>query len=59
MMTGQNIQYELAKRSRGVSCGGIGAIHLLARRTGLIDAIDRNLHVLKVVMLAEMIPPKM
>ena len=28
--------------------GGIGAMHLLARRTGLIDAIDKALPLLKV-----------
>ena len=48
MMTASNIHYEVAKRLRGLGCGGIGAVHLLARRTGLIDAIDRRLHLLKV-----------
>jgi hypothetical protein len=48
MLTARNIQYEVADRARGVSAGGIGAMHLLARRTGLIDALDRRLHLLKV-----------
>ena len=48
MLAGGNIQYELADRARGLSCGGIGAMHLLARRTGLVGAIDRALHLLKV-----------
>jgi hypothetical protein len=48
MMAASNIQYEVAQRSRGLACGGIGAVHLLARRTGLVDAIDRRLHLLKV-----------
>jgi len=48
MMAARNIQYEVAQRSRGLACGGIGAVHLLARRAGLIEAIDRNLHLLKV-----------
>jgi hypothetical protein len=43
-----NIQYELADRVRGLGPGGIGAMHLLARRTGLVEAIDRRLHLLKV-----------
>ena len=30
-----------------MACGGIGVIHLLARRTGLIRAIDDRLHLLK------------
>jgi hypothetical protein len=44
----RNIHYELAERDRGLCCGGIGAIHLLAGRVGLVEAIDANLHVLKV-----------
>lgn len=43
-----NIHYEMAARTRAINCGGIGAVHLLARQLGLIDAIDRNLHLLKV-----------
>jgi hypothetical protein len=46
MFTASNIHYEVAGRCRGISSGGIGAIHLLARRLGLIDAIDRRLHLL-------------
>jgi hypothetical protein len=42
-----NIQYEIADRVHGIAYGGIGAMHLLARRLGLIEAIDRNLHLLK------------
>jgi hypothetical protein len=43
----RNIHYEVSAKVGGVTCGGIGAIHLLARRIGLIDAIDRRLHLLK------------
>src|SRR5512135_453657 len=32
---------------RGIAPGGIGAIHLLARKIGLIRDIDRDLHLLK------------
>ena len=46
--TASNIHYELSDRQRGLVHGGIGAMHLLARRTGLIDAINRRLHLLKV-----------
>ena len=42
-----NIHYEFALRDRGIAHGGIGAIHLLARRCGLIEAIDERLHLLK------------
>ncbi|MCE9557226.1 MAG: hypothetical protein K8T91_28085 [Planctomycetes bacterium] len=48
MLAARNIRYELSDRDRGLACGGIGAIHLLARQTGLIEAIDRHVHVLKV-----------
>jgi len=36
------IHYEVADRVRGLGPGGIDAMHLLAQRTGLIEAIDRG-----------------
>jgi hypothetical protein len=48
MFTAANIHYEIAERGRGLAHGGIGAIHGLARRLGLIEAIDRRLHLLKI-----------
>ncbi len=48
MLTARNIKYDIAERTCAVSCGGIGAIHQMARAVGLIDALDRNVHVLKV-----------
>ncbi len=42
-----NIHYEVAERTSGIAYGGIGAIHLLAQRIGLPEAIDRDLHLLK------------
>jgi DDE family transposase len=47
MMTASDIPYEIAERSRAISPGGIGAIHLLARKVGLIHDIDEGLHPLK------------
>lgn len=47
MFAARNIRYELGDRVRGLGPGGIGAMHLLAHRTGLIEAIDRRLHLLK------------
>jgi len=47
MFTARNIHYDLADKARGLACGGIGAIHLLAQQVGLIDAIDSRLHLLK------------
>lgn len=43
-----NVHYEMADKTRAINCGGIGAIHLMARNLGLVDAIDRDLHLLKV-----------
>jgi hypothetical protein len=47
MMTAANIHYELADRVQGLSPGGIGAMLLLARETGLIRDIDHDLHLLR------------
>ena len=47
MIAAENIHYELADRVQGLSAGGIGAMLLIARKTGLVDAIDRRLHLLK------------
>ena len=46
-MTAANIHYEIAEKVRGIAPGGIGAIHLLARKLGLIEDIDEDLHLLK------------
>jgi len=48
MFSASNIHYEVAGRTRAISCGGIGAIHLLARHVGLPEAIDQSIHLLKV-----------
>jgi hypothetical protein len=48
MFTASNIHYEISERQRGLVHGGIGAMHTLARRVGLIEAIDRRLHLLKI-----------
>lgn len=47
MFTASNIQYEIADRTRGISVGGIGLMHLVARRLNLAEAIDERLHLLK------------
>lgn len=47
MFTASNIHYEMADRTRALAAGGIGALHLLARRLGLIDAINERLQLLK------------
>jgi hypothetical protein len=47
MFAASNIHYEIAERARGVSAGAIGAMLLLARRVGLVEAINGRLHLLK------------
>lgn len=47
MIAATNIQYELADRVQGLACGGIGAMLLVARKTGLSGDIDSRLHLLK------------
>ena len=48
MFAARNVHYEMADRARAIVHGGIGAVHLLARHVGLIDAIDRDVRLLKV-----------
>ena len=47
MLAASNVHYEMADRARAIDCGAVGAFHMLARRVGLVAAIDRRLHVLK------------
>ena len=39
---------ELADKVRAIGSGGIGLVHQLAREVGLVAAIDRRVHVLKI-----------
>lgn len=50
MYRARNIQYEHSDRVRGLASGGIGAMHQLAQHTGLVEAIDRHVEVLKVAL---------
>jgi hypothetical protein len=47
MMAASNIHYQISDRVRAISPGGIGAIHLLAQKLGLVSDINDNLHLLK------------
>lgn len=47
VVEGRNLHYEVAGRSKATALGGIGLIHEFVRQLGLIEAIDRNVHVLK------------
>ena len=48
MLKASNIQYEMAERAQGMNCGGIGAMHLMVQRLGLVEDLDRSLELLKV-----------
>jgi len=48
VFSARNIHYEVADRALGMACGGIGVIHQVARQSGLVGAIDKHVHVLKV-----------
>ena len=47
MFSGRNIHYEMAEKTQGLVCGGIGAIHLLCQKIGLVDLLDQKVNVLK------------
>jgi len=48
MLQGGNLHYEMAERTGAVGCGGVGVIHTLVQRLGLVQEIDEHLHLLKV-----------
>jgi hypothetical protein len=48
MFSASNLRVELAERVRAVGTGGIGLVHRLAQEIGLVEAIDRRLHLLKI-----------
>ena len=48
MLKASNIHYEMAGRIAAMNCGGIGAMHLMVQRLGLVEDIDKNLQLLKV-----------
>ena len=48
MLKASNIHYEMAERTAAMNCGGIGAMHLMVQRLGLVEDINRHLHLLKV-----------
>jgi hypothetical protein len=47
MINARSISYELADRANAVTCGGIGALHLLLQRLALPETINRHVHVLR------------
>ena len=47
VMSSNGVKYELADKVRGITYGGIGMLRRLAQEVGLVEAIDRRLHLLK------------
>jgi hypothetical protein len=47
VLAGGNLSYEIAGRVHGIGHGGMPLFHRLARDIGLVHAIDRDLHILK------------
>ena len=48
VLRGSNIHYEVSDRVRAIDCGGVGAFHLLAQNSGLVEALDDSLDLLKI-----------
>lgn len=48
VLSGSNIHYEMSEKTSAIAHGGIGAIHRLVKKTGLVDRIDEKLQLLKV-----------
>jgi len=48
MLRGGNVHYEMAGRTHAVGCGGLGVMHTLVQRLGLVKEIDANVKLLKV-----------
>jgi hypothetical protein len=47
MFGGTSVRYEISDRIRALDAGGIGLLHRLAHKVGLVDGIDRNIHLLR------------
>ena len=47
MFTASNIHYEMAEKTQALACGGMGAIHLMCEKIGLIEEINNKVRVLK------------
>ncbi|MDR4498418.1 MAG: IS1380 family transposase [Candidatus Scalindua sp.] len=47
MFTARNIHYEIAEKTQAINCGGIGAIHQMVLKSGLVHEINRQVKLLK------------
>jgi hypothetical protein len=46
-LSASGIRYEVSARNEAIACGGIGVMHMLAQRVGLVSALDTRLQILK------------
>ena len=47
MFKKQNVHFDIADKSKGLRCAGLGVFLLLVQQLGLTKAIDNKLHLLK------------
>ncbi|MEW6087929.1 MAG: IS1380 family transposase, partial [bacterium] len=47
VMKGSNIHYEMSGKIQAINCGGIGVLHQMVKKMGLVKEIDSNLKLLK------------
>jgi hypothetical protein len=47
MFRASNIHLEMAEKTLAMGCGGIGAVHLLAQKIGLVGSLNQKVKVLK------------
>ena len=47
MLSASNIHYDIDGRNQGIANGGIGIIHQLSKKSGLVNEIDERLELLK------------
>ena len=47
MLSASNIHYDIDGRNKGIANGGIGIIHQLTKKSGLVNEIDEGLKLLK------------
>lgn len=47
MFTARNIHYEIAEKTQAINCGGVGAIHQMILKSGLVDEINKHVKLLK------------
>src|SRR5262245_2118730 len=47
VFTASNVHYDVVDKTRAISCGGIGALHLMVPKLGLAEAIEERLRLLQ------------